>query len=66
MKKFTQLMLIALLISTVVFAQKGNPPGTHAAPSQTTVIVMAAHSNSIILLSPAEGKLIKPSLPWFP
>ena len=58
MKKFLQTTLTVLLLSAVVFAQKGTPPGTHAAPSQTKVIVMGAYSNSIVLLSPAEGKLI--------
>ena len=57
MKKFLQTTQIALLISTVVFAQKSGP-GKQEAPSQTSVIVMGAHSNSIILLSPADGKLI--------
>ena len=58
MKKITKLILIALLISTVVLAQKGTPPGTQIAPSQTKVIVMGAFSNNIILLSPTGGKLI--------
>ena len=58
MKKFLLTTITALLISTVVFAQKGTLPGTHAAPSQSTVIVMGAFSNNIILLSPADEKLI--------
>ena len=58
MKKFLQTTQTALLISTVVFAQKSTTPGSHSAPSQTKVIVMGAYSNSIVLLSPADGKLI--------
>ena len=59
MKKFTQTTLIALLIGTFVFAQKGSP-GNQAAPSQTTVIVGALRG-SVILLSPADGKSIAAS-----
>lgn len=59
MKKFTQTTLIALLIGTFVFAQKGGP-GNQAAPSQTTVIVGALRG-SVILLSPADGKSIAAS-----
>lgn len=61
MKKLLHTTLIALLISTVVFAQRANPPGQQVAPSQTTVIVMGAHGNNIILLSPADGKLFEKS-----
>jgi len=59
MKKFTQTTLIALLIGTFVFAQKGSP-GNQAAPSQTTVIVGALRG-TVILLSPADGKSIAAS-----
>lgn len=59
MKKFTQTTLIALLIGTFVFAQKGSP-GNQVAPSQTTVIVGALRG-SVILLSPADGKSIAAS-----
>jgi hypothetical protein len=58
MKKFTQATLIALLLSSSVFSQTKNEPGTNPSAGAT---VNQASNSQLILLSPADGNLFTES-----